>query len=161
MYTNEKCSCEACNTIVFHRLINMQICDVHGFHKIAPVSTTCRKVCFHVSLPSLKHTPVAMSGLVTGSICWTWIESNRVAFTLAVLLYFFQVSRISNYAHMLICSRRPHNCKTAHFTSWKERKRQRNVHNWKMCVRSVQHYCFSPSNKYANLRPSCCRRRLT
>ena len=29
MYTNEKCTCEACNTIVFHRLINMQICDVH------------------------------------------------------------------------------------------------------------------------------------
>ena len=26
---------------------------------------------FRVSLPSLKHTTVAMSGLVTGSICWT------------------------------------------------------------------------------------------
>ena len=51
-----------------------------------------------------------------------------------------------NWTFVIICSRRPHNYKTAHFTSWKERKRLRNVHKWKMYVESVQHYCFSPSN---------------
>ena len=43
---------------------------------------------------------------------------------------------------VIICSRRPHNNKTGHFTSRKERG-LRNVQKWKNVLRSVQNYCFS------------------
>ena len=62
-----------------------------------------------------------------------------------------------NWTFVIICSRRPHNCKTGHFTLYKERERLQNVKRWKMHVQSVQKYCFSLS--YANLCGFCCRRR--
>ena len=37
-------------------------------------------------------------------------------------------------------SRHPSYCKTGHFTSWRERKRQRNVQKRKLHVKSVQKY---------------------
>ena len=52
-----------------------------------------------------------------------------------------------NWTFVILYSGRPHNCKTAHFTSWKERERLRNVQKKrKMNVRSVKHNCFSTSN---------------
>ena len=54
--------------------------------------------------------------------------------------------RIQNWAFVIICSRPPPNCKTGHFTSWKERERLQNVGKWKMHVQSVQKHCFSLSN---------------
>ena len=53
-----------------------------------------------------------------------------------------------NWTVVIICSRRPHNCKTCHFTLWKERERLRNVKKWKMHVQSVQNCCFSSSNMH-------------
>ena len=44
----------------------------------------------------------------------------------------------NNWTFVIICSRRSHNCKTGHFTSWKERERLRNVKKWKVHVQSVQ-----------------------
>ena len=41
---------------------------------------------------------------------------------------------------LILCSRGPHNCKTGHFTSRKERERLRKVQKWKMHVQSVQNY---------------------
>ena len=41
---------------------------------------------------------------------------------------------------------RPHNCKTGHFTSWKEREFLRNVQKWKMFAQSVQSYRLSILN---------------
>ena len=51
-----------------------------------------------------------------------------------------------NWTFVIICSRRPHNCKKGHFTSQKERERLQYVKRWKMHVQSVQKYCFSLSN---------------
>ena len=52
--------------------------------------------------------------------------------------------KIENF--FIMCSRRPCNCKTGHFTSWKERERLRNVQEWRMHVQSEQNYCFSSSS---------------
>ena len=49
---------------------------------------------------------------------------------------------------VIICSRRPHNCKTGHFTSWKELERLRNIEKRKMHVQSVQKYGLSMSNMH-------------
>ena len=54
--------------------------------------------------------------------------------------------RRQSWTFGIICSRRPHTCKTGHFTSSKERERLQNVKKWKMHVQSVQKYCFSSSN---------------
>ena len=54
--------------------------------------------------------------------------------------------RRPHWTFVIICSGRPHNCKTGHFALWKERERPRNVQNWKMYARSVQLYCFLSSN---------------
>ena len=51
--------------------------------------------------------------------------------------------RRQNWTSVIICSRRPHNCKTGDFTSWKDRERLPNVQKWKMHVQSVQNCCFS------------------
>ena len=48
--------------------------------------------------------------------------------------------------HHMLTSSSPHNCKTGHFMSWKERERLRNVQKWQMHVQSVQNCCFSLSN---------------
>ena len=50
------------------------------------------------------------------------------------------VNILLSYVHVA------HNCKTRHFTSWKEREGLQNVKRWKMHVQSVQKYCFSLSN---------------
>ena len=47
---------------------------------------------------------------------------------------------------VIICSRCPHNCKTAHFTSWKTPEGLWDVQKWKMHVRHMQNYQFSLSN---------------
>jgi len=47
---------------------------------------------------------------------------------------------------VIICSRCPHNCKTAHFTSWKEPEGLWDVQKWKMHVQLMQNYQFSLSN---------------
>ena len=54
--------------------------------------------------------------------------------------------RRQNWTSVIICSRRPHNCKTGDFTSWKDRERLPNVQKWKMHVQSVQNCCFSIAN---------------
>ena len=46
----------------------------------------------------------------------------------------------------LVCSRHPHNCKTCHFTSWKELERLRGEEKRKMRVQSLQNDCFTLSN---------------
>ena len=51
-------------------------------------------------------------------------------------------------SEIIIWSRLPHNCKTGHFTWWKERERLGNVEKWKLHVQSVQNYCFSLSVPY-------------
>ena len=52
-----------------------------------------------------------------------------------------KIEHLSSYAH-----RRPHNCKTSHFTSWKERERLQNVKKLRVHVQSVQNYLHSLSN---------------
>ena len=65
-----------------------------------------------------------------------------------------EVSR-HTWAFVIICSHRPHNCKTAHFTSWKERERQRDVQKNARAKRAKLLFFFV---KYANLWRSSCRR---
>jgi len=56
----------------------------------------------------------------------------------------FEITR-QNWT-IVICLSRPHNCKTGHFTSWKNQNACENVQKWKMHVQSVENYCFSVSN---------------
>ena len=53
---------------------------------------------------------------------------------------------MQNWKFVILCSRRLHNCKTGHFTSWKELERLRNAEKREMHAQSVQNYCFSLSN---------------
>ena len=54
--------------------------------------------------------------------------------------------RLRDKKFVIICSRCPHNCKTAHFTSWKTPEGLWDVQKWKMHVRHMQNYQFSLSN---------------
>ena len=50
--------------------------------------------------------------------------------------------RRNNWKCVVKRSRRQHDCKTGHFTSWKEREQLRNVQKWKTHAQSVQCCCL-------------------
>ena len=78
------------------------------------------------------------------------IQSHKLAKRVLIILELNWNQRFrgkkTNWTFVIICSRRPHNSKTGHFASWKDRERLRNVQKWKMHVQSVQNYCFLLSN---------------
>jgi len=49
---------------------------------------------------------------------------------------------MQNWTFVIICSRRPHNCKTGNFTSQKERERLRNVKNEKCTCKACKTILF-------------------
>ena len=84
-------------------------------------------------------------------------KSSCLENVLTILEFNWNVSeaRTHNWKVDIVCSRRPHNCKTGHSTSWKERERD-------VCEINARGKCAKLllfTVKYANLWRSCCHRR--